>query len=196
MRGKVALLVLLSNFKSFQMFPLESERLLLVPVTRSQIDVFVTEPGQLVLLDKYTVRPFDINSEHDFVGEFYHALHEYVVPRIDKDPGNWYWYTFWFICDKESQWVAGSMGINGPPDEKGETLVGYFVDRRFENRGYTTEALHLLLQWIAAQPGAETVIADTLAPFNASQRVLQKNGFTLMGEVEEGLRWRKMLRQL
>lgn len=176
------------------MFHLESDRLALVPITRAQIDIFFSHPEQLIIQDSYKVRSFEINSEHDFVGEFYHALREYVIPRIDKDPDNWYWYTFWFICDKESRWVAGSMGINGPPDENGETLVGYFVDRRFENRGYTTEALQLLVEWLAGQPGARAIIADTLAPFNASQRVLQKNGFTLVGEVEEGLRWRKMLK--
>jgi RimJ/RimL family protein N-acetyltransferase len=68
-------------------------------------------------------------------------------------------------------------------------MLGYFIDKKFENAGFATEALGRLLDWVLLNPAVQSVAADTLVNGLASQRVLQKNGFQPAGPSEEGLRW-------
>jgi ribosomal-protein-alanine N-acetyltransferase len=95
-----------------------------------------------------------------------------------------------FILNSEKR-IVGGTGVSGLPNENGEVQIGYFTDERYYNRGIATEATTGLCNWAFLHPDIKAVVANTLVDGFASQRVLQKCGFELQGENEEGeLVWR------
>ncbi|WP_460636748.1 GNAT family N-acetyltransferase [Larkinella harenae] len=138
-----------------------------------------------------TVSTFELNADSSFIREFEEAIEPFIIPNIAAYPEHWLWYTHWLIVHREYNLTIGGMGAAGPPNADGQVMIGYFIDRKFEGQQYTTEAVTCFLNWIFQHPDVTTVVADTPAEHFASQRVLQKNGFELVGEVEEGLRWQR-----
>ncbi len=88
--------------------------------------------------------------------------------------------------------VVGTMGAAGAeqPFE-----IGYCVGRAHWGRGYATAALGLLIRE-AQRKGITQFFADVFPGNPASMRVLEKNGFTRMGEIERDLPKRGGLRTL
>lgn len=78
--------------------------------------------------------------------------------------------------------LVGVCGCKGPPNAEGMTEIGYAVIATERGKGHATAAVARLLACLAADPGVETVTAQTLPPMLASQRVLLRNGFHLAGE--------------
>ena len=75
-------------------------------------------------------------------------------------------------------------GFKGIPDHTGTVEIGYSIFDDFQRKGYATEATCALVD-LAYQTGAAAVIAETLPSLIASQRVLEKNGFVLIGAGSE-----------
>jgi RimJ/RimL family protein N-acetyltransferase len=71
--------------------------------------------------------------------------------------------------------VAGHLVCFGEP---GARDVGYWIDRAYWGRGYASEALRLFLELLPDRHLKATVAAHN----PASMRVLEKNGFTVVGE--------------
>ncbi len=63
----------------------------------------------------------------------------------------------------------------------GKREVGYWLGREFWSKGIATQALTLLLQQVATRP----LYAHVVKHNRASNRVLQKCGFTLQREADE-----------
>lgn len=104
----------------------------------------------------------------------------------------------------EDPWVHGfnlllpdgaNVGIGsfkGPPTE-GAVEIAYAVLPEHQGRGYATAAARAMVELAFRSPEVRKVLAHTLPDGVASQRVLQKSGFTHIGEVvdpEDGLVWR------
>lgn len=76
--------------------------------------------------------------------------------------------------------IAGSIGCTTRTDIHRKTIeVGYFIGENYQGHGIATEALRLLLQYIAAKLDVVRIEAHAFASNKASMRVLQKNGFYL-----------------
>ena len=82
--------------------------------------------------------------------------------------------------------VIGDCGTHGAADETGVIEIGYGLAEPFRRRGYGTELVGAMTEWLLAQPGIQAVLANTLADNVASRRVLEKNGFSLTGYDENG----------
>jgi len=117
----------------------------------------------------------------------------YQIISQRTDPNDYEWYSHWIIILKEENLTIGGIGANGLPDSNGEVIIGYYIDKKYEGRGFATEALQAFVGWMILNQDVKCVIADTLVNNLASQRVLQKNVFVLRGPVEEGLRWEKKI---
>lgn len=130
-----------------------------------------------------------LNADDSFLEELSSAISGYILPMVKANPSNYQWFTHWLIVNKLENITIGGIGCNGLPDENGQVMIGYYIDKKYENKGYATEATNCLLQWLLKNPDLKSVIADTLTDGIQSQKVLQKAGFTLVGPVEEGLRW-------
>ncbi len=66
-------------------------------------------------------------------------------------------------------------------DHDGTREIGYRLDRAYWGKGIATQALALFLQRIQTRPLYGRVVSHNIG----SQRVLQKNGFVVIGEEHE-----------
>jgi RimJ/RimL family protein N-acetyltransferase len=77
--------------------------------------------------------------------------------------------------------VVGDCGWFGPPDEDGEVEIGYGLARSVRGRGLGTEAVALLLDWLATK-GAKRVRAEVRPGNAASFALLARLGFVIDDE--------------
>jgi RimJ/RimL family protein N-acetyltransferase len=99
----------------------------------------------------------------------------------------------YFVVDEGTREVVGSCAFKTPPTAEGTVEIAYFTYAGFEGRGYATEMARKLVELASRSAAVRRVIAHTLPETNASTRVLQKVGMTLLGEVmdpQDGRVWR------
>lgn len=78
--------------------------------------------------------------------------------------------------------VAGSIGCVPQSDVYRKSMeIGYFIGEKFKGNGIATEAVHILLGYIAEKFDVVRVYAEVFSFNKASMRVLHKNGFMLEG---------------
>lgn len=103
---------------------------------------------------------------------------------VARDPGGEGWYT-WYACLRERQRgrrvVAGNCGFKGRPDAGGSVEIGYSLLPDWQGRGLGTELVAGLAAWAFHHPEVERIMAETYPLLVASVRVLEKNGFSLVG---------------
>ncbi|MBK7871079.1 MAG: GNAT family N-acetyltransferase [Saprospiraceae bacterium] len=175
------------------MFFIESERLKLLALEHHQLLLLLE--NQLLLEQSLGLNPtnLEVHFGDNFMKEFEEAMQAVTIPMVAQHPEHYKWLTFWLIVHKKDNLYMGGIGAFGfPVKHESETMVGYFIDQKYEGQGFATEALACLLEWMLCEPALKTVVADTPAAHFASQKVLQKNGFVYDKEVEEGIRWRLM----
>lgn len=89
---------------------------------------------------------------------------------------------FYIMLDDQ---VIGEVGFKHMnPVEKSCELTICMVNDGYKNRGYGTQAETLALKYAFAKLGMETVLADALIKNTRSQHVLEKVGFTCIGQDE------------
>lgn len=81
--------------------------------------------------------------------------------------------------------VIGLCGFAGPPDSNRSVEIGYSIAPEYQGKGFATEAAEALIQYAATTGAPMIVRAHTLPESNASTRVLEKCGFTKIGEVTD-----------
>ena len=74
--------------------------------------------------------------------------------------------------------VLGECGWFGPPDDSGTVEIGYGLAASARGAGRGAQALTLLRDWLAAQPGVRRVVAEALVGNEPSRRLLLGLGFT------------------
>jgi len=118
---------------------------------------------------------------------------DYVL-RLQAADGPSPWTCSFSMVDRAMNQVVGSCAFKGPPDGHGMVEVAYGVEEPYQRAGYATEATQALIGFCISNPAVQGVRAHTKPDNLASERVLQKSGFELIGEVqdpEDGLvnRW-------
>lgn len=96
----------------------------------------------------------------------------------EKNPDHYLWHSFWFLIRKTDRVVVGCADFKGIPNTKQEVEIGYGLGKEFEHQGYMTEAVEALCKWALAQENVSHIIAETDLDGFASQRILQRCGFT------------------
>ena len=87
-----------------------------------------------------------------------------------------------FVIEHHTFGVVGSIGFTHKRGERAE--IGYFLGRRYWNRGYATEAVRGALRWVKRDWRRNVVVAGHFADNPASGQVLCKAGFLYTGDVE------------
>jgi RimJ/RimL family protein N-acetyltransferase len=100
------------------------------------------------------------------------------------------WYTEWRITRRETGEPVGGLGFKGP-QVNGAVEIGYGIFDPRRGNGYATEAAKAMIGWAFSQEGVYFVTAETEPDNAASQRVLEKLGFSPAGAGEEGPRFEK-----
>jgi [ribosomal protein S5]-alanine N-acetyltransferase len=109
------------------------------------------------------------------------------------------WQFGFAVIHKIDNVLIGTGGFPGPPDSEGVAEIAYGIAPAYQGRGYATEVAKTLCEFVSRDPRVTKVRAHTLAEPNASARVLEKCGFTKVGQTidpENGLsvwRWERGL---
>jgi [ribosomal protein S5]-alanine N-acetyltransferase len=111
--------------------------------------------------------------------------------RSARSPDPWeFGYT---VLLAESGQPIGGVSFKGAPGPDGVVEIAYGIDEEFQRRGYATEAAGALVTFAFADPRVRVVCAHTLPGAIVSSRVLDKCGFSRVGDVvdpENGPVWR------
>lgn len=108
---------------------------------------------------------------------------------VEKNSENYLWHTFWFFKLKDEEKFIGSAAFKNAPDNDGQVEIGYGINEIFQNRGYTTEAVNAMCNWVLDQPSICKVIAETQKDNIESQRVLEKCNMKKFKETDECYWW-------
>jgi len=159
---------------------LETERLLLKLLTLSQLKLWVNNiPTLEVELNcKCNKGPID--------GFFLNIINN-QIKKIENDPENCIYLSFWLIIRKEDKRVLGSIDYKNIPNEIKEVEIGYGLEKQYEHNGYMAEAVGAFCKMAFMDEKIETIIAETEAENTASYKVLEKCGFKKY--MEEGTHW-------
>lgn len=111
-----------------------------------------------------------------------------MLSGCEENPEQRIWYAPWKMILKRENVYIGDLGFKGP-QKNNAVEIGYGILKEYEGQGFTTEAVKALTEWAFANEDIYFVEAETAPDNIASQRVLQKNGFTADGEGAEGPRF-------
>jgi len=88
-------------------------------------------------------------------------------------------YGFWYILADAR--LVGICGYKGPPDAMGTVEIGYSVVEAEQRKGYGSAAAGLLVERAFRDSRVWSVAGETLPALEASQKVMIRNGFCLVG---------------
>lgn len=157
----------------------------LVPLEPSHLLALMESESAYEELSGYTVAA----GLRDFFAQVPESYREGV--RSASGPDVWR-FGFVVMIPSEKCWV-GCASYKGPPDAQGMVEIAYAIAPSWEGRGVATQAAAFLTEHARSDARVKIIRAHTLPEKNASGRVLEKCGFTFVGEAvepEDGLVWR------
>jgi RimJ/RimL family protein N-acetyltransferase len=116
--------------------------------------------------------PTDVRVAADYPTEFSAGVGQHADKSGPLGP--------FFIHRAEDDVVVGEIG--GGVVAPGAVEIGYAVVASCWGRGYATDAVRALVERARAADGVERLVGHTPLDRPASARVLEKAGFTLIGE--------------
>ena len=163
---------------------IQTQRLRLVALTLDQLDLCLEDPDRLE-------QELGVSTSPNLVDDPARRTIGFKTKKMSKLATELHpWHTFWLVVIAAERCGVGLAGFKREPDERGEVEIGYGIDPAHRNRGYTTEAVEVLIAWAFQDPACRSILADTLKDNGASNRVLLKVGMKLYHETEDGLCWK------
>ena len=86
------------------------------------------------------------------------------------------------IESKETCELIGDTGVSEVEGKENEVEVGYMISNKYSGRGYATEVLTALTDYIVSTFGTKVLYGRVIKGNDASVRVLEKSGYTFVGE--------------
>ena len=83
---------------------------------------------------------------------------------------------------KETAELIGDTGVNKVEGKSNEVEIGYVICKKYSGKGYATELLTAMTEYIASSFGIDVLYARVMRGNNASVRVLEKNGYIYVKE--------------
>jgi RimJ/RimL family protein N-acetyltransferase len=114
------------------------------------------------------------------------------LKNLIDDPDSYNWRAH-FVLHEKDHCIIGNGGYKGAPDAKGKVEIGYEISPGYRNQGYATEMVGLLVNKADRDHRIKKILAYTLSTYNASTRVLRKQGFIKTSGIEDaenGWIWR------
>jgi RimJ/RimL family protein N-acetyltransferase len=103
---------------------------------------------------------------------------ELTAQRCNRAEGP---YRPWSLRLRADGLLIGGAGFRGPPDVDGSVEIGYGLAAEYRGQGLASEAVKAIVHLAFADLTVHRVVAGTSAGNHASQRVLERNGFTRAG---------------
>ncbi len=166
---------------------LESKRLCLIPLTAKQLRLWYEDISTLE-------EELSVSYQDELPEGVFKEIVESQRQKMLLDVENWLFHTFWLIVRKSDKAVIGSIDFKYPPNQTGETEIGYGLNSRFTGNGYMTESVQTFCAWGLQNPSIKVILAETEKTNKASQLVLIKSGF-IFSYVTEECYWWKFLKK-
>ena len=162
---------------------IETERLILKPLTYSQLIKYIKADGSLEA-------ELGLNdSSRTISQELKEALDNTILSSVADTNKNYLFSTLWTLILKEENKMVGDLCFMGEPNNEGEIEIGYGTYQEFRNRGFMAEAVSGIIEWAQKQPNVKSITADTEKCNSASYSVLEKNSFNKSGETDTMYHW-------
>ena len=149
---------------------LESQRLILLPISLNMIDSLLESDD--AFLSKFGY----INEGGEYLNPSPEYLHK-IRSRLVTHPEEYPVAVDQLIILKDSNTVIGTIYFKYLPKD-GVSEVGYGMNPKYEGYGFMSEALAMMLDF-GKQNDVKKVVADTSVDNIKSQNVLKRNGFAL-----------------
>ena len=161
---------------------IKTERLVLRPGTIPELEADLAGPAALS-------RALGVEVPAEWPPELYDApAIQWTINCLREQPSQDGFGFYYFIhVDGARPTAIGVGGFKGGPID-GVVEIGYGVLAAFRCKGFASEAVRGLLAHAFGDDRVERVIAETLPDLTPSRRVLEKTGFTFVGDgSEEGV---------
>jgi len=156
-------------------------------------------PGHLVLkgekVSLWTITKEDLRKIWKYFGDFElrRFLHMRWQPVYYENEEKWYEKLREEINDKivfevvenSSNEMVGLIGLHDIDWYSRNAEIGYWIWKEYWGKGYATEAVKLVLKYAFEYLNLNKVSGRVCEPNKASQRVLEKNGFKLVGKLRK-----------
>ncbi|RZK61612.1 MAG: N-acetyltransferase [Hymenobacter sp.] len=123
-------------------------------------------------------------------GDYDRAAMAYFLEKLTeggRDAAGWYnWYALRKAEGDVPRTLIGTGGFMGPPDAAGTAEIGYSIATDWRGQGLATELVGALVQQAATTGQVRRLVARARADNPASQQVLVRNDFQLVGPAEDG----------
>lgn len=162
---------------------IETDRLLLLPYTCELVEATLKGKRDLENLLGYKV-------SHEWPSPQYMKLIKMKKDKLQQTPERSIWSRI--VIHKESRTLIGEIGCKGGPDEMGTVEIGYGMVNEARNKGFATEMVIGLTDWLSTHPEVKKITAECLISNIPSAKVLEKSGFKVMNKNEEMLYWEKI----
>lgn len=149
---------------------LETERLILRPLTRNDVDAIYAIIGDPIAMQYYP---------HTFTREDAVEWIERNLRRYQKDG-----YGLLAVVLKSSGKVIGDCGLSWQlADDTPMLELGYHLQREQWGQGYAAEAARACMDYAFRELAAEKLVSLIIAENQPSQRVAQRNGMQVERQV-------------
>jgi [ribosomal protein S5]-alanine N-acetyltransferase len=155
-------------------------RLDLVPLSREMLRALDGDRGRFADLLRAEIS--DAWPQSDFA-EVLPSIRNWV----EQDEGLAIW-TYVILLREPKRVLVGEIGYKGPPDSEATVEIGYALLPEARRNGYASEAVTALVRWALQRDDVQRVTAETIIGNDASERVLQRTGFRLIG-IHSDSRW-------
>ena len=106
---------------------------------------------------------------------------DFTRDLLEREPGTEF--VLRYLVTRDDPTVIGMVG-SSPPDREGCVVTGYSVLPDWQRRGYASEALAGIIDWLRENPAVKVVAADTYPHLIASIRTMERCGLTFVGAGE------------
>jgi len=162
----------------------ETERLILRPLTYEQLMKYAK-------CDNSLETELNLNGTSRTISEeLNEALEQTILPNVADKSKDYLYSTIWTAISKTENKMVGDICIYGEPNADGEIEIGYGTYDEFQNKGFMTEIVKGIIDWVKTQIKVKSIIASTDKTNVASFKVLEKNNFTKIGETETLFNWK------
>lgn len=163
---------------------IETERLILKPLTYEQLIKYTK-------CDNSLEKELNLNETSRTISpELKEAFEQTILPNVADKTKNYLYSTLWTAISKTENKMVGDLCIIGEPNADGEIEIGYGTYGEFQNKGYMTEIVRGIIEWVKSQPKVKSIIASTDRTNIPSYKVLEKNRFVKIGGTEMLLNWK------
>ncbi len=113
---------------------------------------------------------------------------EFMANYLKENPDAHGWGPWYLVLRNQEgkpETLVGTCGYKGKPLPDGTVEIGYSVLAEYQGKGFASEAARALVDRAFSYPKVTRVIAETYPELLPSVRVLEKNGFILIGDGSE-----------